>query len=199
MKKLFEKKQIRVLMACISLLLLVNLIQETYAKYISSADASGNFTIAKWVFNINNQDVLANSDFSEVVVPVLEDNDYIVDGVIAPTAKAYFEITIDSTDVDVAYTENITVTKDENNTVSDLIITGYKKNDGPLITVSDPETLTLSQEYDLGEQGTNKYTFYLEWNDDENEETMDNAMDTLQTIDGVAAFNVTVNFVQNAS
>ena len=59
MHRIFEKKQFRILLASISLLLLVNLIQETYAKYISSADANGNFTIAKWVFTVNNQDVLS--------------------------------------------------------------------------------------------------------------------------------------------
>lgn len=199
MQKIFEKRKFRILLACISLLLLVNLIQETYAKYISTADASGNFTIAKWVFNVNNQDVLANSDFSEVITPVVVENDYIADGVIAPTSVAYFEVTIDSSDVEVAYTENITVKRANDNTITDLNIVKYQKNNGPLIEVSDPELFTLSTAYELGDQGENKYRFYLEWNDKENEEIMDNAEDTIQTIDGVAAFEVSINFTQKAN
>lgn len=199
MRKIFEKRQFRILLACISLLLLVNLIQETYAKYISTADANGNFTIAKWVFEVNDQDILANSDFSNVIVPVVEDSNYIADGVIAPTGTAYFDITIDASDVDVSYTENITVTKADDNTVLDLNIVGYKKNNGPLISASDPDELTLSTDYALGTQGENTYRFYLEWNDDSKTENMDNASDTEQTVDGVAAFTVTLNFVQKAS
>lgn len=199
MHKIFDKRMFRILLACISLLLLVNLIQETYAKYISTADASGNFTIAKWVFNVNNQDVLANSNFSEVITPVVLENDYIADGVIAPTSIAYFEVTIDSSDVEVAYTENITVSRAQDNTVTDLNIVKYQKNDGPLIEVSDPELFTLSTVYEMGDQGENKYRFYLEWNDKENEETMDNAADTIQTIDGIASFKVSINFIQKAN
>ncbi len=199
MHKILEKRQFRILLACISLLLLVNLMQETYAKYISTADASGTFTIAKWVFEVNDQDILANNDFSEVIVPVVEDNNYIASGVIAPTATAYFDITINSTDVDVAYTENITVTKADGNTVSDLNIVGYKKNNGSLVSVSDPDEFTLSTDYALGDQGVNTYRFYLEWDDTPQVENMDNAEDTEQTVDGVAAFTVTLNFVQKAS
>lgn len=199
MYKIFEKKQFRVLLAFIALLLLINLMQETYAKYVSTADASGNFTIAKWVFSINNQDVLANRDFSQVIVPVVEENNYIANGVIAPTSTAYFDITIDSTDVDVSYTENITVTRALDNTVSDLNITGYTKNSGPLINISDPEEAFISTDYDLGEQGENRYRFYFEWNDNSTEENMDNTEDTIQTVDGVAAFTVTVNFIQKAN
>lgn len=199
MRKILEKRQFRILLACISLLLLVNLMQETYAKYISTADASGSFTIAKWVFEVNDQDILANNDFSEVIVPVVEENNYIASGVIAPTGTAYFDITIDSTDVDVAYTENITVTKADDNTVSDLNIVGYKKNNGSLVSVSDPDEFSLSTDYALGDQGVNTYRFYLEWDDTPQVENMDNAEDTEQTVDGVAAFTVTLNFVQKAS
>ena len=199
MRKIFEKKQFRILLALISLFLLVNLMQETYAKYISTADASGNFTIAKWVFTVNDQDVLTDSDFSTVIVPVVEDNNYIADGVLAPTSIAYFDVTIDSSDVDVAYTENITVTRADDNTVTDLNIIGYKLNNGTLIDADDPEEVSISTDYDLGDQGENTYRFYLEWYDVAQDENMDNAEDTAQTIDGVASFTVTLNFIQKAS
>lgn len=173
--------------------------QETYAKYISSADATGNFTIAKWVFTVNDQDVLAENNFSEVITPVIEENNFIADGVFAPTSLAYFDVTIDSSDVDVAYTENITVARSSDNTVADLNIIGYKKNDGNIIEVAAQEEVTIATDYSLGEQGENTYRFYLEWNDNSSTENMDNVEDTAQTVDGVASFNVTLNFVQKAN
>ena len=199
MRSIFEKKQFRILLASISLLLLVNLIQETYAKYISSADATGNLTIAKWVFTVNNQDVLAESDFSRAITPIIEENDYIADGVLAPTSVAYFDVTINSADVDVAYTETLDVTRANDNTVADLDIIGYKKNDGSFVETANTEEISITTDYELGEQGENTYRFYVKWNDDVSTESMNNAEDTLQTVDGVASFNVSLNFIQKAN
>ena len=47
MSTLINNRKLRFLLAAISLFLLIDLIQDTYAKYISSSNASGNFSIAK--------------------------------------------------------------------------------------------------------------------------------------------------------
>ena len=200
MFKLLQKRSYKLLLACISLIFLLNMIQETYAKYISSADASSNLTIAKWAFTVNEQDVLANNDFSNTIVPTFETNEHIKNGVIAPTSVGYFDITIDSSEVGVSFDEVITLTKNNTNSVSDLIFTGYKKNNGELIELSDQNTISINTTHLLDEeQKTNTYRFYIKWNDDEQTQNMNNAADTQASVDGVASVNINLQFIQKAN
>lgn len=197
MVKLFNNRKFRLLLAFISLLVLVDLVQDTYAKYVSSADANGNLTIARWAFTVNNQDVIANNDFSNTIVPVFDENSNISSNVIAPTSTGHFDITINSTNVDVSFNEVITLSKSNNNTVSDLVFTGYSINNGDIIEFEDETVITNT--HLLGEQNTiNTYRFYIEWKDGDNEE-MDNSDDTEATVNGTAAVNVNINFIQNAN
>ena len=197
MVQILNNKKFRLLIASISLILLMDLIQDTYAKYITSADANSNFTIARWAFTVNNQDVVNNNDFSNTLVPVIDDNPNITSGVIAPTSTGYFEITIDSSNVGVSFDEKITLTQGENNTITDLIFTGYKVNDGELIALENTNEITTT--HLLGEETTiNKYKFYIKWLDGTGE-NMNNKNDTDASIDGVAAVKVNVNFIQKAN
>ena len=194
MDKFFSSRKFRFLLACISLIVLMDLIQDTYAKYVSSADATSNFTIARWAFSVNNQDVIANSDFSNTIVPVLDTNANISAGVIAPTSTGYFDVVIDSSNVGVAFDETITLSLNEDNTVTDLVFTGYKKNNDPVVTFTNASEITTSHQ--LNEATTiNTYRFYIAWQDGTGE-TMDNADDTDASANGTAAIDVNINFVQ---
>ena len=197
MSGLFSSRKFRLLLACISFIILMDLVQDTYAKYVSSADATGNFSIARWAFTVNNQDIIANSNFSNTIVPVLDANSNINSGVIAPTSTGYFDIVINSSNVGVAFDETITLSLDEDNTVTDLVFTGYKKNNDPVVNFTNTSVITTSHQ--LNEATTiNTYRFYIEWRDGTGE-TMDNSDDTDASINGVAAVNVNINFVQRAS
>lgn len=198
MNKFFNSRKFRLLLACISLLVLVDLVQDTYAKYVSSADANKGFAIARWAFTVNNQDIIANNNFSNVVVPVFDQNANIDSNVIAPTSTGYFDITVDSSNVDVAFNEVITLSLADTNTVTDLVFTGYKINNGTLTNFANNST-SITTTHALDEQTTiNTYRIYIEWVDGENE-NMNNASDTQASVNGVAAINVNINFIQNAS
>ena len=197
MNKLLNNKKLKLLLAFVSLMLLIDQIQDTYAKYISTADANSSLTIARWAFTVNNQDVVANNNFSNTIVPVLDANPNIKTGVIAPTSTGYFDITIDSSDVGVAFDEEITISPSNSNTVDDLIIVGYKKNGGTLTELGNTNTITTT--HPLNEvTTTNTYRFYIEWIDDENE-TMDNSDDTDAATSGTAAIHVNLRFIQKAN
>ena len=94
MSNILSNKRINIFLALISLLLLITMVQNTYAKYVSSANANTNFTIATWAFNINRQDVLSSSNFSNTIKPIFVDNENIKPGVIAPTSEGYFDLLI---------------------------------------------------------------------------------------------------------
>lgn len=188
-------KKVYLLLALASLLLLVSVIQNTYAKYISKATANSNFTIASWNFKVNNQDINANSNFSNVIVPVFENNPNIKDNVIAPTSEGYFDINIDHSNVDVSFTEKINLNLSEANTVSDLKITGYAINDGSIIEFNGNEISTdclLSDNVKI-----NKYRIYVTWIDGEGQ-TMQNKDDTEATKNGNASISVSLSFIQKA-
>ena len=89
--------RIKIFIALLSLLYLITLVQDTYAKYTSSANANTNITISHWNILVNNQDIKNNSNFTNTIKPVFEDNENIATGVIAPTSKGYFDIIIDGT------------------------------------------------------------------------------------------------------
>ena len=199
MDKLLHNRKIKLLIAFISLVLLLDLVQDTYAKYVSSAEASSEFTIARWSFLVNNQDVLSNNDFSNTIVPTFDSNANIQNGVIAPTSTGYFDIEVNSTNVGVAFDEVITLSQANTNTVSDIVFTGYKKNDGQVIAFTNNNT-TITNIHPLNETTkVNTYRVYIMWNDNSQTETMNNAADTAASQNGVAAIDVNIQFIQRAS
>ena len=199
MINILQNRKFRILLACVSLLLLVDLVQDTYAKYISSANATTDFTIARWSFLVNNQDIINNQNFSNTIVPTFDPNQNIQSGVIAPTSTGYFDITIDSSNVGVSYSDTITISKNASNTVSDIVFTGYKKNNDAIVTINDEDTATITNNHILGE-GTaqNTYRFYIKWLDGTGE-TMNNAADTEAAKNGLAKVDINIQFIQLAS
>lgn len=199
MDKLLKNRKFRLLLACISLLLLVDMIQESYAKYVSSAEASSNLTIARWSFMVNNQDVINNSNFSTTILPVIDSNPNIASGVIAPTSTGYFDVTIDSSNVGVSYDEEITLSTGTNNTVTDIMFTGYKlNNEESIVEFQNTTNPTFTISHPLTEQNkVNTYRFYIKWNDGTGE-TMNNTADTQATVDGNATVKINLRFIQKA-
>ena len=198
MDKILKNRKFRLFLACISLLLLIDMIQDSYAKYISSAEANGNFTIARWAFMVNNQDVLNNSNFSNTIVPVFDSNPNIASNVIAPTSTGYFDVTIDSSNVGVSYDEEITLTTGTNNTVSDIIFTGYKLNNNEIVNFTNTTSPTLTTSHMLSETNkVNTYRFFIKWHDGENE-NMNNTADAEASKNGNASIKINLRFIQKA-
>ncbi len=196
---LVNNRKFKILLAAISLFLLIDLIQDTYAKYISSSGATGNFTIARWSFLVNGQDILNGQSFSTTIVPTFDSNVNIKDGVLAPTSTGSFEIVINSTNVDVSFDQVITLAKDSTNTVGDLVFLGYKKNNDAPVSLNNANTATITSTQLLSNQNkTNTYTIYIGWMDGQGE-TMNNAADTLAANNGVAKVSVTLQFTQKAT
>ena len=190
-------KKFKLLLAMISLLILTNTIQETYAKYISSASANSNFTIAQWTFKVNDQDVLNDGDFSSTIVPVIDTNSNIKEGYIAPTSTGHFDVVIDYSEVGVSFDEKVSVSYTEDSSVTDLILTGYTLNGGPLVSIESGDEIELS--HLLGSATTqDSFRFFVQWIDGTGE-TMDNDADTAASKDETTSMNVNINFIQKAN
>ena len=190
-------KKFKLLLAMISLLILTNTIQETYAKYISSASANSNFTIAQWTFKVNDQDVLNDGDFSSTIVPVIDTNSNIKEGYIAPTSTGHFDVVIDYSEVGVSFDETVSVSYADDASVTDLILTGYTLNGGPLVEIAAGEEIELT--HLLGSASTqDSFRFFVQWIDGTGE-TMDNDADTAASKEETTSMDVTINFIQKAN
>lgn len=197
MNVLLKNQKIRILLALFSLFLLFDMIQGSYAKYVSSAEAGSNITIAKWDFRVNNQDVLNNNNFSETITPVFDGSSYIAPGVIAPGSEGYFDVLIDSSNTDVSFSETISLSYDKNSTIDDLKIIGYKLNDSEFVSFTDETKIVTSHDY--GDTNKiDKYRVYVKWIDGEGE-SMDNYKDTEASKNGVAKIAITIDFLQKAN
>ncbi len=188
------KRKIIFFLALMSLFYCITLMQDTYAKYVSSAEANATLTIARWNILINNQDILQNSNFSSTITPEFLGTTHIKSGVIAPTAEGSFEIVLNGTSTDVSFAYTITLEENPNNTVTDLTITKYEI-DGVEYQY-DPDDDITENIYLNDFDKTRTIKFYVEWNDDSQTETMNNAADTAATYNGVAAYNISVNVIQ---
>lgn len=185
-------RKITFLLALLALFYCISLIQSTYAKYLSTADADTNITIARWNILVNNQDISQNSNFSEVLEPTFTGNENIKDGVIAPTATGYFDITLDGSTTDVSFSYDISFSEADDNTVTDLKITKYEI-DGHSYTYNGP----ISGNILLNDQNRAlTVRVYVEWVDQTDDETMTNVDDTTAANGGVAKFKVNVNVIQ---
>src|SRR5574344_464511 len=193
------KRKIRLFIALISLLYCVSLIQTTYAKYVTSADATTSMAIARWNILINNQDLKNNSNFSNKVQPVFTNNANIADNVIAPTASGYFDIIINGNDTDVSFTYTITITNPTTSPITDLNLVKYTIDSG---AYNNFATGTNYISNDILYNDTNKthtIRVYVNWNDDSATQTMNNTQDTAATNNETTSFNVNVNLIQKAN
>ena len=91
------KRKIIFFVALMSLLYCITLMQDTYAKYVSSAVENAELTIARWSILINDQDVVNESNFTDTISPVFNGSTNIASDVIAPTAQGYFELLLNGT------------------------------------------------------------------------------------------------------
>lgn len=186
------KRKIAIFVALLSLFYSVTLIQTTYAKYVSSAEANSNINIARWSITVNNQDVIQNSNFTNSLSPVFNNNQYIKENVIAPTSEGYFDIIIDGTNSDVSFKYTVTINPISNRTIKDLKIVKYTIDD---VDYTYNNNITGTINYN-DENKTKSIRVFFIWNDDEETQEMNNNEDTLATINGNANYRVNINLIQ---
>jgi hypothetical protein len=188
-----HSRKLAIFIALMALLYCVSLIQSTYAKYVTSATGTANMTFARWNILVNNQDVTNNSNFSTTISPSFTGTSNIRSGVIAPTSQGSFDITLDMTEVDVSLDYTVSAVISSSNTVTDLKIQSYT-----IGNVTTPYTGSFTNRLLLNNTNrTVTITFNVEWVEDAQDgAVMNNAADTAAATSGVAAIDVSVNFVQ---
>jgi len=116
--------RIKILGAFIPLCLLLCFMSNTYSRYVADTTGSLKMSFAQWQILVNNDDITSNSSSSVVLKPVIDENKYVENNKIAPSSTGYFDISIDPSNVDVAFNYSITLDV-VNENIPDLIITKY--------------------------------------------------------------------------
>ena len=193
------KNRLVLAMALFSLVISFVLIQETYAKYQTTAEGTTNISIARWKIKINSQDIITDSVITNTITPIFSGNEHIKAGVIAPKSEGYFDIVIDSTNVDVSFKYTVSTSINENSVVDDLNVTGYSLNGGTIIPVSGSLNDVTNTIMYGSSTTTNSLRIYIAWEDFE-EENMNNSDDTLAALsEGKANLDVLLTFTQIAN
>ena len=180
----------------ICLCLSVFFIRESYAKYLTALDETANITVARWRILVNNNDIRDGRVASTVITPTFTGNEHMAANIIAPTAEGYFDLIIDSSGADVSFNYSLSVSVNENSSVSDLIVTGYSLNNGTTVTVTENPITEGTILYSAGVT-TNTIRVFIKW-DDSNTATMNNVDDTAAAA-GTAKLDVSLHFTQVAN
>ena len=174
-------------------------VQESYAKYLTSANRNASMSIARWKILVNNLDIKNNNTAEATITPVFDGTDNIASGIIAPTSTGYFDLVIDASQADVSFKYNIAISVNESSSVKDLVATGYEIDGGELIPLEkDNQTIEDTVMY-TNENKIINIRVYILWDDGE-DATMDNTEDTLATTnpDNSALMDVNFTFTQVA-
>ena len=171
-----EKKDLKfiiifILIVCFSF---AYLFQATYAKYRKQVSTEMDGDIASWNIKVNDEDINGKKTLTNNITPEITSSEYVKDKKIAPGSSGYFTVTIDATNVDVDFKYELTTELNQDTNLTDFKISGYKINDGTLISTYNNK---LTGEIQKNTPKT-KITYYIMWDDDDKTQTMNNTEDT---------------------
>ena len=204
-------KKIKIILLLISLSVCLGLMSSTYSRYVASTTSDINASFSKWQILVQNTDITYNNESSIILEPVIEENEHVATGTVAPSSKGYFDIDIDPTNVDVSFSYNISLEIEDGNMIPDLMITKYAIIPTDYIEGNDLEifylenniiTNTLLFNKNIDSFRFNSFTIrvYFEWYEGENEvmtDEDDTQIGTLAVTENASfKMNANINFEQ---
>lgn len=192
-KNITTKKKAFLLLACVWFIISFSVIQTTYAKYVTNLNANANIAISYWNIIVNKQDIVENSDLSGFMTAVIPSSTYAKKGVIVPGATGYFDLNINSSNVNVPFTVTVNSSiNDSSSLTTDFVVSGYSLDSGTTITELTDGTTSFS--YDIAKDvNSTIIRVYTTWVDD----GLDSKEDTSLGISGgTAILDVNLKFEQ---
>lgn len=201
-------KKIKLLLALVSLSLTLGLMSNTYSRYVVDANGDLEVKFTKWQILVNQNDVTNNTFASIDLVPVMENNENIANGTIAPSSKGYFDIEIDPSNTELSFDYSVSLDI-LNEDMPDLMITKYSLLDSDYQEGDEVQSVLLSDNnikgtlvYDQN-QSFRPFTIriYFEWFEGEGE-SMDDEADAnignkASIEDNSLQIRASINFLQH--
>ena len=192
---MFDKKYLMFIVTLMCLFITMCMVNETYAKYVSSATSTTSSSIARWKILVNNDDITLGSTSSTLISPVFPGNNDISPNVIAPNAEGYFDIILDGSNTDVTFDYTITIGVNQNSPVTELVPIKYKIDGGNDIEFP-PGSSSITGRVNLHDLSrTKNIRVYIKW--DDSLDLMTNAEDTDTTVGfQKGKLDVAINVIQ---
>lgn len=179
MKSKINIKTLFFLLSILFLILTIFLIQFTYARYITALTAKSYVEMGSWLIRVNNQNIIENSDVSDVITPVFDSNpQYIAEGKISPTSTGYVEITIDYQEVTVPFKYEISLEPDTNTILEDFKLISYSIDGGSTVSVDDSSSIITATIAPNETTRTRTIKLNFAWLDGAEDEALDDIEDT---------------------
>lgn len=177
---MLDKKYVMLVLTIMSLLITMCMVNETYAKYVTSTNATTSTSIARWKILVNNDDITLGTTSDNLISPVFPGTDDIAPNVLAPNTEGYFDLILDGSNVDVTFSYTITISNNTNSPVQEMVATRYLM-DGIEYNFSGANSqITGTIELSDPDKIRN-IRVYVKWDDSLN--IMSNAEDTDTTTD----------------
>jgi len=170
-------KKVFILITLLMIIFTIYEITNSYAKYIANGTATSTKTAGAWVITVNNDDITGTSSTHEFTMNNLTylDNEFVVEGKVAPSSEGYFDVDIDPTGTSVAIRFDVTIDTSELN-ISDLInfqsacklVEGEEVSEGIIRTGANTYTGIISLE-EVENGDITSARFYFKWEDAEGE------------------------------
>lgn len=199
-----RKNKLRVLeiLCIISLLFTIFSIRRTYARYFEKVDTTYQTHIKRWLIKINDLNIHEAKSLSEVVQPVLVENENMNNNnTLVPGRTGYFDMMIDYTYVDLAFKYEFSIEQLNETQLKDFEIYGYEIVDGDKSTVTETKQIkgVIDPDKDLNSANEKKRDIRIlfRWNDGD-DSIMDNKLDTQYRSEENEALNyrATLKFTQ---
>ena len=199
-----RKNKLRVLeiLSIISLLFTIFSIRRTYARYFEKVDTTYQTHIKRWLIKINDLNIHEAKSLSEVVQPVLVENENMNNNnTLVPGRTGYFDMMIDYTYVDLAFKYEFSIEQLNETQLKDFEIYGYEIVDGDKSTVTETKQIkgVIDPDKDLNSANEKKRDIRIlfRWNDGDGS-IMDNKLDTQYRSEENEALNyrATLKFTQ---
>lgn len=191
-----KKKRFILFLAIASLFFSMNMVQKTYAKYVTTSNGEANLNIARWDIVVNDEHIKNKEELSADITPQYVENPNVAEGVIAPGSIGYFDITIDPTNTDVSFDFEISIDNEESD-VTDLKLLKYYIDSEDNIKDAE-ENEVISDSININDKKAKTVRIYVIWDESLNE-TMDNIKDSEVGHDSEnkkASVNVNLKFKQ---
>lgn len=179
-----RKTKLRILeiLCIISILITIFSLQRTYAKYFEKVDTTYQTHIKRWLIKVNEHNIHEEETLSEIMQPILNENEHMNNNILVPTRTGYFDMQLDYTYVDLEFEYEFSIEQLNEVKLTDFEIYGYEIIDGnetPTIVETKEIKGIINPETDLNSSGEKKKDIKIlfRWNDNE-DNLMDNATDT---------------------
>lgn len=170
-------------------------IEESYSQYRANSEGTGNASIAKWAIVLKDGEKALNKEF-DVHFSSISDNDgNVAPNRFAPGTAGQATLILDLTGTEVSVDYNITIdTRVLENQIgtSKVSLTMYDENDQSIVFGKDVYIPLENKEKFTKENGIYKFNFFLDWDNDSDQNNEDDTNIVLNYDDLTLPINIKI-------